>query len=83
MPYRLVFGAQLRENAALRQSFFSLAEQIFGISFAEWHRGGYWQQSLSSLCLGGGGGGCRKCLGKRDGVFCALGSASARFSWAR
>lgn len=51
MPYRLVFGAQLRENAALRQSFFSLAEQIFGISFAEWHRGGYWQQSYLPYAL--------------------------------
>ena len=51
MPYRLVWGAQLRENAALRQSFFSLAEQIFGISFAEWHRGGYWQQSYLPYAL--------------------------------
>lgn len=33
---------RIREDAALRAGFFSLAESVFGISFRDWYDGGNW-----------------------------------------
>ena len=40
MDYTLV--KQVRDNAPLRESFFALARRVFGLSFEEWHRAGWW-----------------------------------------
>lgn len=40
MEYELI--KNLREREDLHSSFFALAEQTFGLSFAPWYRGGYW-----------------------------------------
>ena len=54
MDEQLIKGAQLRENGALRQSFFALAEQIFGLSFEEWHRRGFWEETYLPYALADG-----------------------------
>ena len=33
---------QIRDNAGLRESFMDLAHEIFGISFCEWYKNGFW-----------------------------------------
>ena len=40
MNLRLV--KQIRENEPLRESFFRLAEQVFGLNFRDWYRKGFW-----------------------------------------
>ncbi|WP_181884379.1 GNAT family N-acetyltransferase [Neobacillus piezotolerans] len=52
MELRFVKG--YREDAALRESFFSLARQVFGIQFDSWYENGYWTGKYIpfSYCLG-------------------------------
>lgn len=40
MNFRLV--KQIRENDPLRENFFRLAEQVFGLNFRDWYRKGFW-----------------------------------------
>lgn len=42
MAYRLV--RQIREDEALRESFFELAARVFALPFAAWYQGGYWSE---------------------------------------
>ena len=40
MNFRLV--KQIRENDPLRENFFRLAKQVFGLNFRDWYRKGFW-----------------------------------------
>lgn len=51
MQNRLICGAQLREDSALRESFFALAKRTFDIDFAPWHAAGYWDDSYLPYAL--------------------------------
>lgn len=55
MGMELVIGEQLRGNARLRESFFSLASEVFGLSFASWYQGGYWTEHYRPYALADGG----------------------------
>lgn len=48
---RLVIGKQIRESAALRQSFFSLAQSTFEIDFSPWHAKGFWGERYLPYAL--------------------------------
>ena len=38
-----IFTTEIRDNPALRNSFFSLAQQTFDLDFEPWYQGGGWQ----------------------------------------
>lgn len=54
MPYRFVTCKQIRESAALRESFFSLARSTFDIDFSPWHAGGFWGERYIPYALAEG-----------------------------
>ena len=39
---RIVIHQNVREDAALREGFFALARQVFGLDFAGWYQAGWW-----------------------------------------
>lgn len=41
----------LRENETLRESFFTLARQVFQLDFAPWYHGGYWGDSYRPYAM--------------------------------
>ncbi len=47
----LVIGEQVRGDARLRESFFSLASEVFGLSFSAWYQGGYWTEHYRPYAL--------------------------------
>lgn len=52
---KLVVGEQVRDDARLRESFFALAAEVFGLSFAPWYQGGYWTEQYRPYALADGG----------------------------
>lgn len=36
------FSSEVRQSDALREGFFALARQVFGLDFAPWYQAGYW-----------------------------------------
>ncbi len=54
MGIRLIKGLQLREDAALRQSFFELAEQSFDLPLAQWYERGFWTEAYLPYALADG-----------------------------
>ena len=42
---------EIQNNTALRESFFTLAEDTFGLSFRDWYASGYWTDNYLPHCL--------------------------------
>lgn len=49
MTYQLV--KQVRDNDILRQSFFDLTVETFGLSFEQWYEDGFWSDNYIPYCL--------------------------------
>ncbi len=45
------FTDQIRDIPELRQSFFELARQVFGLDFEPWYQGGYWNEDYRPFVL--------------------------------
>ena len=45
------FTGQIRDVPDLRQSFFELARQVFGLDFEPWYQGGYWNEDYRPFVL--------------------------------
>lgn len=43
-PLAYTLHKQIKDNSVLRSSFFSLAKQVFDLTFAPWFQAGYWTQ---------------------------------------
>lgn len=48
---KLTLEKQVRDDPALRESFFALARQVFGLSFAPWYQAGGWTPRYQPYAL--------------------------------